>query len=93
MVACILLPQPLSRCTFWYSFFHSQHNYWVLIPENSLDLGHYIFSPLARRGVLTFYGVSYGPRRAGVVPVKACTRDIPWSHRAVNKATQHNAMQ
>ena len=45
MVASIHLPQLLSRCTFWYSLFHSQHNYWVLIPKNSSDLGHYLFRP------------------------------------------------
>ena len=32
----------------------------MLIQKNSSDLGHFIFSPLAEGGVLTFYGV-YGP--------------------------------
>ena len=60
MISTSSLPQQVTRWHFPILFFHSQHNDWVLIQKNSSDLGHFIFSPLAEGGVLTFYGV-YGP--------------------------------
>ena len=59
MIESTQLSQLLSRCTFWYSFFHSQCSYLGVNKKNSSDLGHFVWPSRPERGPLRIYGV-YG---------------------------------